>query len=107
MGKQDRFTDEFIAPVDGTCLFGATLRYKAGASATARMRGRPVLSGTTKTRGSLGEISATHVSLATALWLQPMVPLAQGDTVELLGYFRVADGYFAADHTSFWGTKIG
>lgn len=38
MGKQDRFTDEFIAPVDGTCLFGATLRYKAGASATARMR---------------------------------------------------------------------
>lgn len=66
-----------------------------------------MLNGTTKTRGSLGEISATHVSLATALWLQPMVPLAQGDTVELLGYFRVADGYFAADHTSFWGTKIG
>jgi len=30
-----------------------------------------------------------------------------GDTVELQGYFRVADGYFAADHTSFWGCKIG
>jgi hypothetical protein len=24
-----------------------------------------------------------------------------------LGYFRVADGYFAADHTSFWGCKFG
>lgn len=46
-------------------------------------------------------------SLATAIWLQTMVPLTAGDTVELQGYFRVADGYFAADHTSFWGCKIG
>jgi hypothetical protein len=36
-----------------------------------------------------------------------MVPLTAGDTVELQGYFRVADGYFAADNTSFWGCKIG
>jgi hypothetical protein len=28
-------------------------------------------------------------------------------TVELQGYFRAADGYFAADHTTFWGCKIG
>jgi hypothetical protein len=33
--------------------------------------------------------------------------LTAGDTVELQGYFRVADGYFAADHTSFWGCKVG
>ena len=39
--------------------------------------------------------------------LSTMVPLTAGDTVELQGYFRVADGYFAADHTSFWGCKIG
>ena len=31
------------------------------------MRGRFVLNGVTKIRGSLGEISATHVSLATAM----------------------------------------
>ncbi|MET4130088.1 DUF2460 domain-containing protein [Roseovarius sp. MBR-6] len=74
---------------------------------TARMRGRLVLNGTTEIRGSVGEISATHVSLATAIWLQTMVPLTAGDTVELQGYFRVADGYFAADHTSFWGCKVG
>ena len=61
----------------------------------------------TEIRGSFGEISATHVSLATAIWLQTMVPLTAGDTVELQGYFRVADGYFAADHTSFWGCKVG
>jgi hypothetical protein len=36
-----------------------------------------------------------------------MAPLAQGDTVELQGTFRAADGYFAADHTSFWGCKVG
>ena len=81
--------------------------YKINASATARMRGRLVLNGTTEIRGSLGEISATHVSLATAIWLQTMVPLTAGDAVELQGYFRVADGYFAADQTSFWGAKIG
>jgi hypothetical protein len=43
----------------------------------------------------------------TALWLQTMVPLTAGDTVELQGNFRVADGYFAADQTPFWGAKIG
>jgi len=71
------------------------------------MRGRLVLYGTTEIRDSFGESSATQVSLATALWLQTMVPLTEGDTVELQGYFRAADGYFAADHTSFWGRKWG
>ncbi len=88
-------------------LFGATLLYKINASTTARMRGRLVLNGSTEIRGSLGESSATHVSLATAIWLQTMVPLSAGDTVELQGHFRAQDGYFAADHTSFWGAKIG
>jgi hypothetical protein len=50
---------------------------------------------------------AAHVSLATAIWLQTMVALTAGDTVELQGYFRVAGGFFAADHTTFWGAKIG
>ena len=106
-GAFDAGTNRFTAPVDGTYLFGATLLYKINASATARMRGRLVLNGATEIRGSFGEISATHVTLATAIWLQTMVPLSAGDTVELQGYFRVADGYFAADHTSFWGCKVG
>ena len=106
-GAFDAANNHFVAPVDGTYLFGATLLYKNNASATARMRGRLVLNGTTEIRGSFGESSATHVTLATAIWLQTMVPLTAGDTVELQGYFRVADGYFAADHTSFWGAKIG
>ena len=106
-GAFDAANNHFVAPVDGTYLFGATLLYKINASATARMSGRLALNGTTEIRGSLGEISATHVSLATAIWLQTMVPLTAGDTVEIQGYFRVADGYFAADHTSFWGCKVG
>lgn len=106
-GCFDAGTGLFTAPVDGTYLLGATLLYKINASATARMRGRLVLNGATELRGSFGEISATHVTLATAIWLQTMVPLTAGDTVELQGYFRVADGYFAADHTSFWGCKVG
>ncbi len=106
-GAFDAGTSLFTAPVDGTYLLGATLLYKINASATARMRGRLVLNGATEIRGSFGEISATHVTLATAIWLQTIVPLTAGDTVELQGYFRVADGYFAADHTSFWGCKVG
>lgn len=45
--------------------------------------------------------------LAKAIWLQMMVPLTAVETVELQGYFRVADGYYAADHTFLWGCKIG
>jgi hypothetical protein len=35
-----------------------------------------------------------------------MVSLTAGDTVELQGNFRAADGYFAADQTSFWGADL-
>ncbi|MCK0195748.1 DUF2793 domain-containing protein [Ancylobacter sp. 6x-1] len=103
----DAGNNRFVAPVAGTYLLGATLLYKVNSSTTARMRGRLVLNGSAEIRGSFGEISGAHASEATALWLQTMVSLAQGDTVELQGTFRVADGYFAADHTSFWGAKVG
>ena len=35
------------------------------------------------------------------------VPETVRRQVHLFRYFRVADAYFAADHTSFWGAKIG
>ena len=106
-GAFDAGNNRFVAPVDGTYHFGATLLFKVNSSTNARMRGRLVLNGSTEIRGSRGEVSGAHASEATALWLQTMVPLAQGDTVELQGTFRAADGYFAADHTSFWGAKAG
>lgn len=106
-GAFDAGNNRFVAPVAGTYLFGATLLYKVNSSTTARMRGRLVLNGSTEIRGSFGEVSGAHTSEATALWLQTMASLAQGDTVELQGTFRAADGYFAADHTSFWGVKVG
>jgi len=82
-------------------------RQGTATSTSARMSGRLVLNGATEIRGSLGEVSGAHVSEATALWLHTMVALTAGDTVELQGNFRAADGYFAADQTSFWGAKIG
>ena len=106
-GAFDAGANHFVAPADGTYLLGATLLFKVNASTAARMRGRLVLNGTTEIRGSYGEISGAHVSEATALWLQTMAPLEQGDTVELQGTFRAQDGFFAADHSSFWGAKIG
>ena len=62
-GAFDAANTYFVAPADGTYLFGATLLYKINASATARMRGRLVLNGSTEIRGSFGESSATHVTL--------------------------------------------
>lgn len=106
-GAFDSATNRFVAPAAGVYVFGASLLYKVNTSLAARMRGQLVQNGTTEIRGSLGEISSASVSMATALWLQTMTPLAQGDTVELQGYFRSADGYFAANHTTFWGCKIG
>jgi len=106
-GAFDAGNNRFVAPTTGTYLSGATLLYKINASTNARMRGRLVLNGSTEIRGSFGKISGAHASEATALWLQTMVLLAPGDTVELQGTFRAADGYFAADHTSFWGCKVG
>ncbi len=103
----DATNNYFVAPADGTYLFGATLLFKTNGSTSSRMRGRLMRNGSTEIRGSFGEISGAHVSEATALWLQTMVALSAGDTVELQAYFRAADGYFSADHTSFWGTKIG
>jgi hypothetical protein len=106
-GAFDAANNRFVAPVAGTNLFGASLLYKVNLSTAARMRGRLVLNGATEIRGTMGEISGGHVSELTALWLQTLVPLAPGDTVELQGFFRAADGYFAAEHTTFWGWKVG
>jgi hypothetical protein len=36
-----------------------------------------------------------------------MAALTAGNIVELQGNVRAADGYFAADQTSFWSVKIG
>jgi hypothetical protein len=106
-GVFDAANRRFMAPLDGTYLFGATLMYKVNASTSARMSGRLVLNGTTKIRGSFGEISGAHVAGETALWPQTMASLTAGDTVELQGNFRAADVYFAADQTFFCGAKSG
>lgn len=106
-GAFDAATNRFRAPVAGFYALGATLLHRINASTNARMRGRLVKNGTTEIPGSMGEVSGAHVTLATALWLQTVAPLAKDDTVELQGYYRGADGYFAANHTSFWGYKVG
>jgi Protein of unknown function (DUF2793) len=106
-GVFDATTNRFTAPTEGLYALGASLLHKEGGSGAPRMRGRLVKNGTEEIPGSLGEISGAHVDLATALCLQTLAPLAAGDTVELQGYYRSADGYFAATHTTFWGFKIG
>jgi len=106
-GAFNATTNRFVAPAAGFYVFGASLLFRQNASNAARLRGRLVVNGTTELKGSYGEISSSHVTQATALWLHGATPLAKNDTVELQGYFRGADGYFAKDHTTFWGFKAG
>ncbi len=106
-GAFDTANNRFVAPMDGTYLFGAALLFKKNSSNSSKMNGRLVLNGTDKIRGTFSDNSSAHVSMATTLGLQTMVALSKDDTVELQGYFRFESGYFAAYHTSFWGTKIG
>ena len=103
----DAATNLFTAPVTGTYLLGASLMYKTNGNAGARMQGRLVLNGTTAISGTTSEASGTHDSETTTLPLQTLTPLSASDTVELQGNFRAFDGYMMADHTTFWGTKIG
>jgi hypothetical protein len=103
----DPATNRFTAPVAGLYCFGASLLFKQDTSANAKLRARLMRNGSAIIPGSYGENSASHLSLATALWLQTMSPLAAGDTVELQGSFRAESGYFAATHTAFWGFKVG
>jgi hypothetical protein len=106
-GVFDTASNRFVAPVAGTWLLGASMLYKVNSSTSARMRGRLVLNGSTEIRGSYNDITGSHTTLATALNMQTIVVLDAGDTVELQGTFRTADGYFAANHTTFWGCKVG
>ena len=48
-----------------------------------------------------------YLAATTALLLATKVAGTADDAVELQRNFRAADGYFAADQTSFWGAKIG
>ena len=89
-----------MAPIDGTYLFGTKLLYQFNSSTSFRMRGRLMLNGATEIKGSFGEISGAHISEAAALWLQTMAAPSAGDTVELRGYFRAADGHETIGVTS-------
>lgn len=82
------------------------LMFKENNSANARMQGRLLKNGAEVIPGSCGGITGTHVSEVTALWLNVAVVLAANDAVELQGNFARDDGFFAADHTRFWGHRI-
>lgn len=106
-GTFDAATNLFTAPVAGTYLLGTSLMFKEDTANVVRMSGRLVINGTDVISGSYGENSGPHANLSTTLWLQTIASLNAGDTVELQGYVRGTAAYFAAEHTTFWGCKIG
>lgn len=106
-GVLDAGSNQFVAPVAGSYLFGAALTFKENTSDQAQMGARLLLNGTDVLAGSLAEVTAPHISQQTNLQTQTMAQLSAGDTVELQGRLRGVDGYFMADRTSFWGFKVG
>ncbi len=106
-GAFNAATNCFVAPATGSYVLGASLLHKVKTSATARPRARLVLNGTTPIRGAFAELTGPAVSLASTLSIQTLAVLSQGDRVELQGSYAVADGWFAAEQTCFWGYKVG
>jgi hypothetical protein len=102
----DAGSNRFTAPVAGLYTLGATCLYKVNSSTSACIQARLLKKGTDVIPGSFCGITGAHVSEVTALWLDVAVVLAANDTVELQGNFTGDDGFFAADHTRFWGFNV-
>lgn len=103
----DAALNVFTAPAAGTYCFGASVTFKENLSALVNLNARILVNGTDEITGSRGEITGTHITERTSLAINGMAVLAPGDTVELQGRIRGADGYFMADQTAFWGYKTG
>lgn len=103
----DAATNTFTSPVEGTYVFGANLTFKQNTSDQARLAARFVVNGTDEIMGSLGEITGTHITERTSIFIQCVARLSVGDTVELQGKMQGQDAFFLADRTCFWGYKIG
>jgi hypothetical protein len=106
-GSFDAATNLFTAPVAGSYLFGATVVLKENATDQVQMSARLVVNGTDTVAGSRVGLTGTHKSEQSTLTLQSLASLSAGDTVELQGHMSLADAYFLADETSFWGMKVG
>ena len=103
----DAATNLFTAPVDGLYHFGGHLLYKENSSSNARINVRMLKNALDILPGSFGRITSSHVDGKTFVNTHAVVPLVQGDTVELQGKFSSASAYFQADECSFWGYKVG
>jgi len=102
----DASTNLFTAPVDGSYLFGGSIHFKKHL-ASAHSCIRLIRNGVEVILGSFGRTSGPHYSLSNTIWCQTMAALTAGDTVALQSMMESNDAYAAADHTTFWGTKIG
>lgn len=106
-GAFDPATNLFTAPIDGTYFLGGNLLFKEHLTSSVRMRTRLVLNGTTEINGAFSENSSAHYDMRTTVGVQTLVHLTQGDTVEIQGTTRAGELYFAANHSQFYGFKVG
>lgn len=102
----DASTNLFTAPVAGSYLFGGSVHFKKHL-ASAHSCIRLLQNGTDVILGSFGRNSGPHYSLSNTIWCHSMAALNAGDTVALQSMMESNDAFAAADHTTFWGTKVG
>ena len=84
-----------------------SLLYKINASTTARMRGRLVLNGRPRSRAARARSPRPTSRSRPRSWLQTLVPLAPATPSSCRDTSASPTATSPADHTTFWGCKVG
>lgn len=97
-------TNNFTAPAASIYAFGFSIRFRANAAVPTKVVATFFKNGAELGRGRA--VSGAPVDDVTTYNLSAMVPLAQGDVIDVRVSFTTNDGYIKAGQSHFWGYSI-
>jgi hypothetical protein len=104
-GDFDAGTNQFVAPHDGTFLFGAILNFKENATVPTAMFVRVHVDGVAVANSEARQTQGL-VTLETGITTHALLNLTASQTVDVRVHFATNDGYVEAITCAFWGAQI-
>lgn len=103
----DAANNRFVAPADGTYLFGAKYRFKANATVPTSIR---IGFGKNNAAPAAGDDECTMqgpiVTLVSSVQHVMLYKLALNDTIDVRAFMATNDGYCESGAVSFWGHRV-